>query len=197
MPGIIAALFCPIPDAYIVVRLPILPIEHSSLSNVLVPPCISQLVLIRPPLILKSMDSQTADTPPARNDHTLLKDEEKASGSTSSQLQVPGKDFEGVPDGAEPPRQEHEYVSGFKLALILISITAVYFLMMLDMSILATVSQRLNTPASTVLLTTQLTALARPFLTSLTTSTPSSTWDGMAVRISSHGRSTLVIGLST
>lgn len=37
------------------------------------------------------------------------------------------------------PAHEEEYVQGFQLGLILISTTIVYFLMMLDMSILATV----------------------------------------------------------
>ncbi|KAI9879279.1 MAG: hypothetical protein M1830_009009 [Pleopsidium flavum] len=84
------------------------------------------------------MDSQTADTPPAQTGHILPKDEEKPSDSTSYELQMPEKGLEMVPDGAEPPQQEDEYVTGFKLALILISITVVYFVMMLDMSILAT-----------------------------------------------------------
>lgn len=46
-------------------------------------------------------------------------------------------------DPAEDSQQEDEYVTGLKLVLILTSVTIVYFLVMVDMSILATVSPRL------------------------------------------------------
>lgn len=42
---------------------------------------------------------------------------------------------------AEAVNKEREYVSGFKLSIAMTSVTLVAFLMMLDMSIIATVSQ--------------------------------------------------------
>ena len=39
--------------------------------------------------------------------------------------------------------EEYQYVSGFKLALIMVSMTLIFFLVMLDLSIITTVSQTL------------------------------------------------------
>ena len=36
--------------------------------------------------------------------------------------------------------EEYEYVTGFKLAIVIVSVTLVFFLVMLDLSIIATVS---------------------------------------------------------
>ena len=45
-------------------------------------------------------------------------------------------------EGANPP-EEMRFLSGFALAAVIVSFTVVYFLMMLDMSILATVRQKI------------------------------------------------------
>lgn len=82
-----------------------------------------------------------ADSPSAQSDDILPKEKDKSSDIMSYQLPIPEKKLETVSDRADPPEQEDEFFTSFKLALILISITVVYFLMMLDMSILATVSQ--------------------------------------------------------
>lgn len=37
--------------------------------------------------------------------------------------------------------EEYRYVTGFKLAIVIISVTLVFFLVMLDLSIISTVSQ--------------------------------------------------------
>lgn len=42
-----------------------------------------------------------------------------------------------------PEDEEYQYVSGFKLALIMVSMTLIFFLVMLDLSIITTVSQTL------------------------------------------------------
>ena len=43
----------------------------------------------------------------------------------------------------ENSQGEHQYVTGFKLAIVMVSLTLVFFLVMLDLSIIATVSQTL------------------------------------------------------
>ena len=47
------------------------------------------------------------------------------------------------PDNAEKQETEHEeqqYVTGFKFAIVMVSLTLVFFLVMLDLSIITTVS---------------------------------------------------------
>ena len=39
---------------------------------------------------------------------------------------------------------EQQYITGFKLAIVMVSLTLVFFLVMLDLSIIATVSQALS-----------------------------------------------------
>ena len=39
--------------------------------------------------------------------------------------------------------EEYQYVTGFKLAIIMVSMTLIFFLVMLDLSIITTVSQAL------------------------------------------------------
>ena len=46
----------------------------------------------------------------------------------------------------DAPEGEWEYVTGFKLAVVIGAVTIVCFLMMLDTSIVATVSQTCNSP---------------------------------------------------
>lgn len=41
----------------------------------------------------------------------------------------------------DPGYQDYKYVTGFKLAIVIVSVTMVCFLVMLDLSIIATVSQ--------------------------------------------------------
>ncbi len=40
----------------------------------------------------------------------------------------------------EISHEDYEYVTGFKLAIVIVSVTLVFFLVMLDLSIIATVS---------------------------------------------------------
>ena len=47
-------------------------------------------------------------------------------------------------ESAEPQdtdNEEYQYVTGFKLAIIMVSMTLIFFLVMLDLSIITTVSQ--------------------------------------------------------
>ena len=49
------------------------------------------------------------------------------------------------PDNAEKQETEHEeqeYVTGFKFAIVMVSLTLVFFLVMLDLSIITTVSKQ-------------------------------------------------------
>jgi hypothetical protein len=72
-----------------------------------------------------------------------------------------------------------EYISGLQLVAVLSSITLVTFLMLLDTSIVATVS--IFTFSILILSYTNL--LVRQFHASHPTSTPSTMWDGMGRRI--------------
>ena len=58
----------------------------------------------------------------------------------SSKSSEPEKRPDALSKEPENPAQEEEYVTGMKLALVLGSLTITYFLMMLDATILATVS---------------------------------------------------------
>lgn len=44
------------------------------------------------------------------------------------------------PQQSSPAEDEDEYVTGFKLIIVIVAVTLVCFLMMLDMSIIVTVS---------------------------------------------------------
>ena len=58
----------------------------------------------------------------------------------SSKSSEPEKGLDALSKEPEKPIQEEEYVTGIKLALVLGSLTITYFIMMLDATILATVS---------------------------------------------------------
>lgn len=72
--------------------------------------------------------------------------DENGDSTVSFQLQARTIEKEADEAAAETERSvtnKEEYLTGFKLGLILVSVTIVCFLMMLDMSILATVSRRM------------------------------------------------------
>ena len=71
-------------------------------------------------------------------DNTML-DSLKDDG-ISSKSSEPEKGLDALSKEPEISVQEEEYVTGIKLALVLGSLTVTYFLMMLDATILATVS---------------------------------------------------------
>jgi len=84
------------------------------------------------------MEAQTATTSPTW-DRSLQREEEKQPSSTPSTPQDPEKDTINDPELKTAAREEQDYITGFKLILVLVSVTLVAFLMMLDMSIIATV----------------------------------------------------------
>lgn len=47
-----------------------------------------------------------------------------------------------ISSSGQESSEEYEYVTGFKLAIVIASVTLVFFLVMLDLSIIATVSQK-------------------------------------------------------
>ncbi len=69
-----------------------------------------------------------------------LQDEGKSSNSPMDKSSEPEKGLDALSKEPERSVQEEEYVTGIKLALVLGSLTVTYFLMMLDATILATVS---------------------------------------------------------
>ena len=84
--------------------------------------------------------------PPALNTYDYSENEETHEVSQSviaeSQLQESGiQDLEKVTSASDgiTTTDDYEYVTGIKLALILAAVTLVYFLIMLDGSIVATV----------------------------------------------------------
>lgn len=68
------------------------------------------------------------DTAPVANWQSNMAGGEKSERPTSSSNQ-------------EMSSEVYEYVTGFKLAIAIASVTMVFFLVMLDLSIIATVSQ--------------------------------------------------------
>ena len=58
----------------------------------------------------------------------------------SSESSEPEKRLDALSKEPDKSAQEEEYVTGIRLALVLGSLTVTYFLMMLDATILATVS---------------------------------------------------------
>lgn len=78
----------------------------------------------------------------------------------SSKSSGPEKGPDALSKEPEKPVQEEEYVTGIKLALVLGSLTITYFLMMLDATILATVS---STPRLLQKKVTELMILMRQF----------------------------------
>ena len=65
-----------------------------------------------------------------------------SSDSNSDEVQLAERGIAIKPENVGKPQADEDYVTGFKLALVLGCITLVYFLMMLDVTILATVRPR-------------------------------------------------------
>lgn len=78
----------------------------------------------------------TSDSVPVA-DHQSNLDGEKAQEQTSNADQLSSENVEIQEIG----RQEYNYITGFKLAIVIFSLTMVFFLVMLDMSIITTVGQ--------------------------------------------------------
>ncbi len=77
-------------------------------------------------------DDLASSHPPSRNQH---------DGTTP--LDDAPRDTEAEEEGSDPPDdepQDHEYLSGARLILVLSGLTFAVFLMLLDASIVATVS---------------------------------------------------------
>jgi hypothetical protein len=83
------------------------------------------------------MEAQTTSNSPTWDQSLQQREEKKQPPSAlpTPQEQDTNKDSE-LETAA---REEQDYITGFKLVLVLVSITLVAFLMMLDMSIIATV----------------------------------------------------------
>jgi hypothetical protein len=111
-----------------------------------------------------------------------LQDEKESLDHQSIQESVTAENTSGSrPTVTTDEVPEHEYITGAKLWLVLAAVTLVVFLMMLDMSIIVTVShiflsQMLNTNI-----------VGRLSQELLAISTPYPTLDGMAAHIYSLG----------
>jgi hypothetical protein len=77
---------------------------------------------------------------PSDTNPDLLQLQEKVEGEVAKQKSGQMGDSEERVKAAEVISKEHEYVTGFKLSIIIASVTLVAFLIMLDTSIIATVS---------------------------------------------------------
>jgi hypothetical protein len=93
---------------------------------------------------------------------------------------------------ATESEKEHEYITGWKLVLVLAAVTLVVFLMLLDMSIIVTVSIMLHDCHAYV-----TDKISRPSLASQVTFTHCQTLDGMAVHIFSPGICLILLLLHT
>ena len=81
------------------------------------------------------MENQTSSESATGTDRQLSADEKKKMPEELSSESV---------ENSEPGHEEYKYVTGFKLAIVIVSVTLVFFLVMLDLSIIATVSQLLG-----------------------------------------------------
>lgn len=83
------------------------------------------------------MVSQNASSIDAIHNSSLEKSKEEPAQRTPS----PGAHSDGDVETAEPSNEESDYVTGFTFGIVMISVTMAAFLLMLDTSIIATVSQ--------------------------------------------------------
>jgi hypothetical protein len=84
------------------------------------------------------METETTSGGSSVRDEPLHLDQEKRLELIAS----PAENADDGPKKASPDEEEYEYVTGFKRSIIIISVTLVAFLMMLDMSIIVTVSHQ-------------------------------------------------------
>ncbi|KAK3385784.1 putative MFS multidrug transporter [Podospora didyma] len=75
----------------------------------------------------------------------LPDDAATSSSDDANTTNLPEKAVDAAPSNDEPEEEQHEYISGFRLAAVMGSITLCGFLMLLDMSILATAIPRITT----------------------------------------------------
>ena len=72
-----------------------------------------------------------------------VEDGQPSADGEKSQRQV--SDPDTLPrenmDRQEAIHEDHQYVTGFKFAMVMVSLTMVFFLVMLDLSIITTVSK--------------------------------------------------------
>jgi len=85
------------------------------------------------------MEAQTTTDSPTWDQSLQQREEKKQPPSASPIPQDPEQDTNKDSEPETAAREEQDYITGFKLVLVLVSVTLVAFLMMLDMSIIATV----------------------------------------------------------
>jgi hypothetical protein len=119
------------------------------------------------------MAEQTSNTsvdltssPPSRDQHVGTATFDNAPEKTIGR--------EAKEQGSDPPDepQDYEYLSGVRLFLVLVSLTLAVFLMLLDASIVATVSLGLSSIIHCMVPLGELLTRDRPFLRSPATSIP-------------------------
>ena len=70
-----------------------------------------------------------------------MESEESRTSTDATSSTLPGGQEKGIGTPESQPHEiQHEYITGVKLVLVLSALTIVYFLVMLDNTILATVS---------------------------------------------------------
>lgn len=76
------------------------------------------------------------------SDNVPVAESQQAADAEKSQLQLSHPDAlsRGNVETQQIAGEDYQYVTGVKLAILLISLTLVFFLVMLDLSIIATVS---------------------------------------------------------
>lgn len=92
----------------------------------------------------KTEDASSGTTLPR---HSKDEDNKESRSSPSPDIaEVPRGHSAGTTSALDSNEKEYEYLTGFKLAALMFSITLVAFLMLLDTSVVSTVS--LHTPIS-------------------------------------------------
>lgn len=84
------------------------------------------------------MEAQTTTTFPTQEQSLEREKEEKQPLSMPSTLQDSEKDASKTLEQSITG-EEHDYITGFKFVIVMVSVTLVVFLMLLDMSIIVTV----------------------------------------------------------
>jgi hypothetical protein len=88
------------------------------------------------------MEAQTITTSPTPKQSLQREEEKKRPPSMSSTPQGSEKDTNKIPEPKTATEEEHDFITGLKLAIVVVSVTLVSLLMLLDISIIITV----NTP---------------------------------------------------
>jgi len=86
----------------------------------------------------KNEDASSSTTRPGHSSGEDNKD--SRSSSSPETIEVPGGNYPETSSDIVSKEKEYEYLTGFKLAAVLFSTTLVAFLMLLDTSVVSTVS---------------------------------------------------------